>query len=220
MTSLAILLDEHRTIERMLAHLQAAAARLDQGAEVPAGVLAEMLDFFRSFADAGHHAKEELLLFPLIEKYGLTRDLAPVSACLAQHRASRGYQREMRGALDGMERGERHAEQAFARSARDFIALLHEHIRIEDQYFFRLVARVLQPDDDRALAERMTAMDRQHAQQEWASRQAALLQHCADVAASWQTARAPAQEPPASRPSSSPSSSPSSRPSSRTSRST
>jgi hemerythrin-like domain-containing protein len=189
MTSLAILLDEHRTIERMLAHLEAAAARLERGQDVPTTVLGEMLDFFRSFADAGHHAKEELLLFPLIEKHGLTRDLAPVSACLAQHRASRAYQREMREGLGRIERGERPAERAFAASARDFIALLREHIRIEDEYFFRLVARVLQPEEDRALAARMAAMDRQHAQQEWAKRQSTLLQHCADVAAGWQVAR-------------------------------
>lgn len=82
-------------------------------------------------------------------------------------------------------------DDLFVASAHDFIALLREHIRIEDEYFFRLVARVLPPEEDRALAARMTAMEAQHAQQEWASRQAALLQHCADVAARWRRAPGP-----------------------------
>ena len=58
MTSVDLILEEHRTIERMLSVLEDAADRLERGAAVPAVMLACMLEFIQVYADAVHHGKE------------------------------------------------------------------------------------------------------------------------------------------------------------------
>ena len=56
------------------------------------------------------------------------------------------------------------ALQAFAATARDYIALLREHIRIEDIYFVEYARDCLTPEEDAALRARMDAVDGARAQ--------------------------------------------------------
>jgi hemerythrin-like domain-containing protein len=159
MTSVDLMLEEHRVIERMLLVLEESAARLDRGLLVPRIVLAGVLDFFRVYADAGHHAKEEDLFFPALTARGVDPDASPIGALRAQHEVGRALVREMHDVLDGAAAGETAARRAFAASARDYIGMLREHIRLEDHYFLEYARDYLSPQDDEELRRQMDAVD-------------------------------------------------------------
>jgi hemerythrin-like domain-containing protein len=163
MTSVDLMLEEHRLIERMLEVLEECAERLDRGDGVPAEMLSGMLEFIQVYADAGHHAKEEDLLFPALAAHGLEPDSSSIGAFKAQHVSGRLFVREMRDALPAASRGETAGAQAFAASAQDYIALLREHIRLENHHFAEYAAEYLTPEDDATLRAQMDAVDRARA---------------------------------------------------------
>ena len=68
-----VLRREHDAILRMLEVTELVAEQLDQGEKVKPETLDGLLEFFRLFADRCHHGKEEELLFPALERKGLSR---------------------------------------------------------------------------------------------------------------------------------------------------
>lgn len=160
MKSVDELLTEHRAIEAMLVVLDAMAARLAHGDSVPADMLDGTLGFFEEFGDGCHHTKEEVALFPVLARLGLGPDTSPIGALQTQHEAGRLYIREMRHARQRMARGETDAGEAFAASARDYVHLLREHIRIEDHYFVEFAGRMLSPAEDDQLAAEFAVIER------------------------------------------------------------
>jgi len=143
MKSLESLSTEHRTIEQMLIVLEASAERLEQGGDVPTSLVRDVLDFFHHFADALHHAKEERRLFPVLAGHGLGPEASVVGALMHQHDAGRAYVREMRAELERLCDGDRLAAAALAASARAYVDLLREHIRMEDENLFPLAEKTI-----------------------------------------------------------------------------
>ncbi len=142
MRFLDILTAEHRELTAMLDVLDAVAARLDGGGDVPSSVVADVLDFFQHFAKA-HHDKEEAVLFPLLARHGIGPDQSVVNALRSQHEAGRMYEAKLRNELVGLVGGDRGAALALAVDARSYTELIREHIRIEDEYFYSLADQVL-----------------------------------------------------------------------------
>jgi len=142
MRFLEVLMDEHRGFKKMLDVLDAMADRLARGAEVPLPMLADALDFFEVFTDR-HHDKEEETLFPLLARHGVGSDQTVVAALMTQHEAGRVYGAKMRAALTMMQAGEPGAASELAQQARGYTELIREHIRIEDEYFYKLAGQLL-----------------------------------------------------------------------------
>jgi hemerythrin-like domain-containing protein len=142
MRFLDILMDEHRGFSLMLDVLDAIAGRLSRGAAVPLPMLIDVLDFFENFTDR-HHDKEEEMLFPLLAQHGIGPDQTVVSALMSQHEAGRMYGAKMRAELSRLQDGDPIAARALAEDARGYTELIREHIRIEDQYFYKLADEVL-----------------------------------------------------------------------------
>jgi hemerythrin-like domain-containing protein len=163
MRAVDLMMEEHRLIERMLRVLENSAAVLARGGRVPPGMLEGMLEFIQVYADAGHHAKEEEIFFPALAAHGVTPEASTIGAFQAQHESGRLLVREMRGALAGVNRGEKAACDAFSASAEEYVALLREHIRLEDQHFVEYAEEYLSPEEDAALRGRMDAVDRDRA---------------------------------------------------------
>jgi len=65
-----ILKNEHKAILLTLEVVESVSKKLDAGENVPAEHLTKVVDFIRGFADKCHHAKEEDLLFPAMERTG------------------------------------------------------------------------------------------------------------------------------------------------------
>lgn len=137
-----VLVDEHRGFKVMLSVLEAMAGRLRHNGQVPPRMLDDVLDFFEKFADR-HHAREERALFPVLARHGLSQDQTVVHALLAQHDAGRAYCRKLRGDQERMRAGDTAAAADFAARALGYCELIREHIRIEDDYFYKLADQLL-----------------------------------------------------------------------------
>jgi hemerythrin-like domain-containing protein len=128
--------DEHEGILTMLAVLERMADGAARGT-VNWTHAAQVLDFLRTFADRCHHGKEEDLLFPALARMGMPTDGGPIGVMLAEHTQGRAAIRGMADAIEQQYPGD------FAAFARQYIALLREHINKENNILFMLAERML-----------------------------------------------------------------------------
>jgi hemerythrin-like domain-containing protein len=184
MRLLDVLMDEHRGFSQMLGVLDAIAGRLERGADVPMAMLADVLDFFEDFTDR-HHDKEEELLFPLLAKHGIGPDQSVVSALMFQHEAGRVYGTKMRRELRRLQEGDPSAAAALASDARGYTELIREHIRIEDDYFYKLADQVLTEAEHAAILENFSGVGEGRAAQPDRDRYLQMLEVYPAVAAGW-----------------------------------
>lgn len=136
-----ILRHEHDLIEQALDVLRAVADGLDVP-DPPVEEARALVAFFRDFADAAHHAKEEGSLFPALESNGMPRDGGPVGCMLQEHEDSR---RLVAAMADAADRGlaDRECREAFREAARDYAILLGQHIFKENEVLFGMAERLL-----------------------------------------------------------------------------
>lgn len=143
--------NEHKVIKRVLVVLEALVSRARRGDGFEAGSLADAVEFFRLFADACHHAKEEDLLFPVLEARGIPREGGPIGVMLEEHRLARGYTREMGEALavraESSDTDAAKAQDRFLVAADNYLLLLTNHIFKEDNVLFEMGDRVLRDTD-------------------------------------------------------------------------
>jgi hemerythrin-like domain-containing protein len=151
---------EHRVIEHGLAVLEAIADRLEREEAVPQERVAALLGFFRDFADGCHHAKEEGLLFPELEAKGMPREEGPIGVMLQEHEQGRALQQQLRTAAERLEEAE--ACRQFVRAAREYSALLREHIRKENGVLFPLAEQMLSEADDEELVAGFERHEQEH----------------------------------------------------------
>jgi hemerythrin-like domain-containing protein len=142
---------EHRVIERVLAVLARLVARIDGGGELDKPAAKRCVEFFRLFADACHHAKEEELLFPALEARGVPREGGPIGVMLYEHAVGRRLTREMGTGLEACDQGSPDGMQRFCDAARSYLRLLTDHIAKEDNVLFRIGDTILSGDDCRRL---------------------------------------------------------------------
>jgi hemerythrin-like domain-containing protein len=132
----AELTEEHQSILLMISILGSMADRLETDEKVEPVHLEEAVDFVRGFADKCHHAKEEGLLFPAMEKAGIPRTGGPLGVMLREHVEGRAFVKAMADSIPGIRKGEKAAARRFAESARAYGALLSQHIYKEDNILY------------------------------------------------------------------------------------
>jgi hemerythrin-like domain-containing protein len=150
----AELKSEHRVIERVLRVLETLVARSEQGEGFEVESLKQCIEFFRLFADACHHAKEEDLLFPVLEERGIPRDGGPIGVMLYEHSQARMLTQQMGAALTAFESGDGEAEARFRDTARQYLTLLKNHIYKEDNVLFNMGDHVMTEADQTLLCGR------------------------------------------------------------------
>ena len=155
-----ILMDEHRVIEQVLDCLDAMAGRCAREGRLDAEAATQAIDFFRAFADRCHHAKEEDLLFPLMESRGFRPDAGPTAVMRAEHVQGRSLVAAMEAAVPGAAAGGAADLESWQRAARHYSALLREHIQKEDHCLFPMAERGLLPADMAELERRFDAVER------------------------------------------------------------
>ncbi len=141
-----VLMAEHRTIERVLRAVENRLADSSHG-PYPYEFLTQALDFFRNFADGCHHAKEEELLFPLLEQRGIPREHGPVGCMLKEHAQGRNYLATVRTNLEAARDGSPEAVAAVRMAALSYIEMLRQHIYKEDNILYQMAIRALSPVD-------------------------------------------------------------------------
>ncbi|HPW18226.1 MAG TPA: hemerythrin domain-containing protein [Candidatus Aminicenantes bacterium] len=142
---------EHQAILKMIGILGAMAGRLEAGAAVAPDDLERAVDFIRVFADKCHHAKEEDLLFPAMEKAGIPRERGPIGVMLADHVAGRARVAAMAEAIPAIRAGVPEAAASFAAAARGYGELLTGHIFKEDRVLYPMADARLTAEQQKTL---------------------------------------------------------------------
>ena len=132
-TATAALRAEHRLILEVAAVLERV---LDSGT-ADTDAMTDCVAFFRLFADACHHGKEEDLLFPALEGEGMPTDSGPIAVMLHEHRIGREFVARMAAALPATDEDEG-AKSEFAAAGRGYIELIRGHIAKEDGALFEM----------------------------------------------------------------------------------
>jgi hemerythrin-like domain-containing protein len=141
----ALLSDEHRVIERVLAVMERLTRQpFPESRER----WQKALEFVRGFADRCHHFKEEKVLFPALEEHGIPVE-GPIGMMLIEHDEGREYVSSMLAALE--QPGSANAQQTLVESAGSYIRLLKDHIQKEDDILFRMADDVIPADKQKQL---------------------------------------------------------------------
>jgi len=133
-TATQMLRVEHRLILEVASVLE---RTLDAGGE-DHDTLGDCVAFFRLFADACHHGKEEDLLFPALEREGMPVDAGPIAVMLHEHRIGREFIRRMADALPRSGDGDPAGADEVADAGRGYVELIREHIAKEDGILFEM----------------------------------------------------------------------------------
>jgi hemerythrin-like domain-containing protein len=142
---------EHQAILLMIRILEKMSDRLESGEKVDPVHLEKAVDFIKIFADKCHHGKEEDLLFPAMEKTGIPRTGGPIGVMLHEHVEGRSYVKALADALPGLRTGDRAAARRFAENARNYGALLSQHIDKEDHILYPMADARLTPAEQKEL---------------------------------------------------------------------
>jgi hemerythrin-like domain-containing protein len=151
----AVLRVEHQNILRVIGVLRRLVERAAKEGAFERESLARCVEFFRLYADACHHAKEEDLLFPAMEARGVPRDGGPIGVMLYEHTVARKHTREMGAALEAAQSGDMDGQPRFLAAARAYIDLLAQHIFKEDNVLFNIGDHVMTETDQRDLCKRV-----------------------------------------------------------------
>ena len=109
------------------------------------------ISFFRLFADACHHGKEEDLLFPGLEDQGMSHDSGPIAVMLLEHEQGRGLVRTMSASLESARRGNGPAGDALRDAAEGYVELIVAHIAKENGVLFNMADGMIVGPDCRDL---------------------------------------------------------------------
>ncbi len=146
MDAVETLMNEHRTIERVLDALVGFAEDTVRRGTTEKEELARFVTFVREFADACHHGKEEDILFAAMVDAGFPRNGGPVAVMLHEHDQGRALVRILRDRAEqpgGWSDGDR---QEIAEVARGYSAMLHAHIHKEDAILYPMAEQHLPPE--------------------------------------------------------------------------
>jgi hemerythrin-like domain-containing protein len=162
MTPTEILKHEHEIVLLVLkgADREGTAARKNGACD--AAAVARMADFFKTFVDRCHHAKEERYLFPALELHGVPKEGGPIGVMLFEHEEGRGHVRAIAGALPGLNAGRAVAASVVADRLLAYAALLRAHIEKEEGVLFAMADRLLTQKERRDMVK---AFDRVEAEE-------------------------------------------------------
>jgi hemerythrin-like domain-containing protein len=142
---------EHALVLLVVEAMEREVAYIEAQDKVHAERVAQMVDFTRNFTDGCHHAKEERLLFPILEERSRT-GAGQVSILLSEHMAGRDAVRAIADNLPRVDEDEA-ARKAVAENLGLYAFLLRLHINKEDTVLFPLADEVLSDQEAELLAE-------------------------------------------------------------------
>jgi hemerythrin-like domain-containing protein len=143
MNPITELKNEHEAVRTALAILSVIAKNATLAGSLDEEAAHDLLEFLRIFVDHCHHAKEERLLFPALERVGISRNGGPIGVMLAEHRLGREAIAGMGAALMAYREGDPAAACNFAAHAAAYSELLDRHIDKENNVLFVLAERHL-----------------------------------------------------------------------------
>lgn len=150
------LMHEHRLIERLIRLVEREVCAIESGNRPDSRFIDQAVDFFRTYADACHHGKEEDILFRELEKKPLSEDERRIlGELVAEHLRGRGLVRRIHEANREVARCDQPAAaETLLPLLRELAAFYPVHIEKEDkQFFFPVMRHFSRQEMDAMLAE-------------------------------------------------------------------
>ncbi len=146
--------DDHDYIVIGLTVLKRGLALLERGTAA-IGVVDKALSFLARFADQCHHGKEELILFPLLERRGMQFERSPLKELVSEHGMGRYFLRNARRAAERYGSGEGEALGDLEHYFESYFNLIIGHIGKENKVLFKMADNYIGPDEGVAEAEKI-----------------------------------------------------------------
>ena len=146
-----ILEEEHRFIEKVVGAMPALIKMLEAGQTIEAGILQDMVEFMRTFADRCHHGKEEAHLFPILVSKGVPDTGCPIGGLTHEHQQGRALVKDLAAAVEAYGGGNASAKESLIKSLQGMVGLYPNHIWKEDYLLFPMTNKVLGPGDQKEL---------------------------------------------------------------------
>lgn len=156
-----ILTEEHKVILTVCGAAEREARAMVAAGRADADRVAKMIDFFRTFADRCHHAKEEDLLFVRMGERGFPRDAGPVRMMLMEHDASRVNVVAVAQNLEAAAAGNAAAVAVVSDNLNAYASLLRAHIFKEDNILYPMANQVFSEADQQQLAADFERVERE-----------------------------------------------------------
>jgi hemerythrin-like domain-containing protein len=154
-----ILEDEHRYILKVIGAMTLLAESLEKGEQVEPETFKNIVEFMRIFADKCHHVKEEALLFPLLEKRGVSPQGCPIGVLIHDHQTGRTLVTGLAEAAEGYQKGDTTTIDALLKNIHGITELYPGHIWKEDYLAFPMANKVLNAEDQQSLSEEFEKVD-------------------------------------------------------------
>lgn len=147
MNAIKELKNEHEAVRLTLNILEKIGQQVAESNQISAPEhLDQLFEFFTIFVDRCHHGKEEELLFPALEKVGISREGGPIGVMLNEHQQGRDLIKKMKGLKDQILKGDAFAVESLNESIAAYTRLLNFHIDKENNVLFPMAVRNLSED--------------------------------------------------------------------------
>lgn len=156
------LMIEHRLIERMLAVVEDALARIQITAQADPALIDTVVDFVRVYADRTHHGKEEDILFRTLDQRPLsTEDRRVMDELISEHAYGRATTQALVEANERYRRGDGRALVDVVQQLQTLAEFYPTHIAKEDDVFFPASRAYLSEAEEQAMIAEFWEFDRQ-----------------------------------------------------------
>ena len=147
MTSIELMVEEHKNIIRMLKVVRAASYGILQGEEINYEDFDKMIDFIKNYADVHHHGKEEKFLFKeMVDNLGKIGEKLIKSGMLVEHDWGRLFISELISALEKVRSGNEESKIDVISNAVGYANHLARHIKKEDELVYTFAEKQLEPE--------------------------------------------------------------------------
>lgn len=144
MNGIALMIEEHGNIKRMLAVMRKASLAILNGSEIDYLDFEDMTDFVKNYADNHHHGKEEKYLFNrMVDEIGGAAEKLVKYGMLVEHDLGRLYMMNLKEALANYKLGDEEAKLDVIANAVSYTHLLLRHIDKEDNAAYPFAQRAL-----------------------------------------------------------------------------
>jgi len=161
MLPIDLLMNEHRTIERMIPPIKKEIAKINSASKVNTELIDITVDFIRTYADRCHHGKEEGVLFRELSKKKLSPEHADIMKELIQeHVFARTTTHNLEKATVEYVNGNSGAIEDVCRFLNDLAQLYLKHIEKEDKTFFLPSMEYFTPQEQEAMLKEFSDFDK------------------------------------------------------------
>jgi hemerythrin-like domain-containing protein len=151
LSPMEILEREHRHIEKVVKACFVTLEEIGNGGTIDAGLLRQIVEFMRVYADKSHHGKEEAQLFPALFNKGVPITGCPIGGLSGEHVMGRHLAGGLSDGIDLLERDPAAAEKTILENLRGITKLYPNHIWKEDYLLFPMTLKVMTGEELLAL---------------------------------------------------------------------